>query len=169
MPRCLHGPTALMWGTGFVALVGVLAVMGCASDTHQAVGRVIVGVGPRAEVVSANDPRLRTAPPARDVLVRSTLDPRAITPTPLPTVVSDVHGDFVIPIDAFGAGVLIYELELDVEGAGLRPLRGALADVPSSSKRLLITLPPADQASQQEPDLLRDTLELSRPYLRGER
>ncbi|MEM6749981.1 MAG: hypothetical protein AAGA57_10090 [Planctomycetota bacterium] len=153
----------------FALMAGLAALGGCASDTHNALGRVIVGVGPRAEVVSDDDPRLRSAPPAAGVRVQSKLDPRSIDSKPLPTVRADGDGWFVIPIDAFGAGILIYELELEVEGGGLLPLRGAIVAAPTSRERVLVTLPPSDRRADHQPDLLRDTLELGRPYMRGER
>ncbi|MEM1213422.1 MAG: hypothetical protein AAGI68_14135 [Planctomycetota bacterium] len=134
-------------------------------------GRVVEGPGPAVMVVGAGDERYEMSDSSgsgAEVLV--TVDPFSIRPNRMRPVVADGSGYFEVPIREQGAGFLEYEIRMIVKRAGYRSADETL-DLPASGRRLLVVLPRGQDRVEpkRERDVLRDALEESGPYLRGEK
>ena len=128
-----------------------------ACSPYQLRGRVIEGGTPAIVVVAANDARLNGygLPGA---VITATLDPdRPLQHIPLDPQITDAQGHFAIPVDATGAGLLEYTVEVNAKLAGHTPVQRTF-NLPGGDKRVLIVLAPgqgADDASTFEPDVLQ--------------
>lgn len=149
------------WG---VALCGLL-LTGCMQG-YELRGRVVEGAAPGVRVVGQGDSGL-TAGRSDGVAgarVSGVLDPDSLRPTTLSTVATDEQGWFSLPIDALGAGSLIYEVRLLVRRDGNRFVEQTIR-VPGRHRRVLVTLMPGEDTYRARPGILEETLKLSEPYL----
>jgi hypothetical protein len=117
---------------------------------------VISGQLPAVVAMDAGDPRLEPAGLAR-AIVQVTVDPNAISPKPLPAVMTDEKGRFSIEIPEPGAGFLEYEVALSVRHPLCRP-QETLMLLPGSDKRLLVILQPGPDVPPRRDNILEDTL-----------
>ncbi len=151
-------------------LVGcLLPLVGCGGG-YQLRGKVIEGPIAQVLVVDADDPRFREADSSgAGALVWGVFEPdNGIDRQRLERVVADHEGHFVIPLDATGAGFLMYEIQLTARRDGHQGARGVVP-VPGRGGRVLITLPRGADTLGNEEDYLGETLRDAQPYLDGRR
>jgi len=143
------------------AVAVAATLVGCGG--YELRGKVIDGPYQTIEVVSADDPRLKTLgiPRAR---VQVTIDPDIPKSNPEPVVETDGEGGFAVPISAAGAGMLEYDVEVLVRREGMAPVIRRFP-LPGSGKRLLVTAPLGEDDYLPEPDALRDTMRDADRYL----
>lgn len=138
--------------------------VGCSSYAMR--GRVIEGHRAAVEIVSRDDPRLTMQEPGlADASVWVTLDPEKLNARAIGSGVSDATGNFAIPVDVAGAGVLLHEVRV----AATRPKFLDASDqfvLPGSRQRVLITMASGTPNRVDERPLLERTLEEAQPYLR---
>ncbi|MAE67513.1 MAG: hypothetical protein CMJ18_24910 [Phycisphaeraceae bacterium] len=108
--------------------------------------------------VDENDTRLYSGGLA-GAAIELTVDPASMHPRPLSPAVTDANGQFSVPIDELGAGLLEYELAILCRHKGFRPLY-QVVQVPGRRQRLLIRMTPGpDHGGGPSPDVLKETLE----------
>ncbi len=130
------------------------AITGC--EAYRLRGVVLHGQRPGVLVVDADDERLQVQG-VSDAVIELTVDPREMRPKPQPAVVTDALGQFNTPINADGAGLLEYELQLVVTRKGYRNLWEFLP-MPGSNKRLVITLAPGAGGPKPAGNIVDDTI-----------
>ena len=153
----------------FVLLACSVLLMGCGGG-YMLRGKVVEGPIAQVQVVDAEDPRFVEADrSAGGAVVWVVFEPNnGIDRERLGRFVTDGEGRFEIPIDAMGAGLLMYEVEVTARRAGHQ---GALGVVPLPGRggRVLVTLPRGADTLRREEDLLDRTLRDAEPYLDGRR
>ena len=137
----------------------LLAVMFAGCGAYQLRGRVVEGPRSEASVIGADDPRL-AGPPIADATVRFILDPQSAGRKVLGQTVTDDSGNFVLPVDVLGAGTLEYEL-LVIARADKKAPAMSVVQVPSSGRRILVTLQPG----RDRPVSDVDALDKINPYI----
>lgn len=146
--------------------LAALLLMAGGCSTYAVRGKVIEGAAPAVVVVDQDDPRLER-PGVTGAIVLLTLEPDRLNAREVGADVSDVEGDYTIPVDEFGAGTLLYDTRVTARLQGYKPTVGDFS-LPSRGKRVLVILAPgADEgrpAAREEEDLLDETLRLSEPY-----
>jgi len=148
---------AARWLSGLV----LAASLGACSYSLQ--GRAVHGDYSAVELVDASDPRLndpKSAVPGVSVHVQA--DPTKLNRKTLGRVVSGRSGEFSMPVDEFGAGMLEYNIGVFARKKGYEPAEGFFG-LPGSGKRLLITLAPGvDKDTNEMPSSLKDEFDLNR-------
>ncbi|MEM9418237.1 MAG: hypothetical protein AAGA25_04160 [Planctomycetota bacterium] len=152
-----------------MALVGVAGLLMClvGCSPYRLQGVVVAGDMPGVEVVKKNDPRLAEAGPGvAGATLAVLLDPQRLSPEQIGEGHSDAEGGFALPIDAFGAGTLM----LDIELRASRPGYASVAErfvLPGGNERVIVTVQRGeDRRSLESENILRDTLRDAEPYLR---
>ncbi|MEM1097777.1 MAG: hypothetical protein AAGH92_03200 [Planctomycetota bacterium] len=142
----------------------VVAAAGCSPYALR--GRVIEGHRASVEVVSRDDPRLTMQEPGlADATVRVTLDPAKLNARQIGSGLSDATGNFAIPVDVAGAGVLLHDVEVAAERQKFFDASGRFV-LPGNNQRVLITMTTGSQKRVDDRPLLERTLEEAQPYLR---
>lgn len=161
--RCERVPALLL-------LVGCCLLLAGCGGGYQLRGKVIEGPVAQVQVVDADDPRFIEADiSGAGALVWGVFEPNnGIDRQRLGRVVADHEGLFMVPLDASGAGFLMYEIELTARRDGHQGARGVIP-VPGRGKRVLITLPRGVDTLGDEADYLGETLRDAQPYLDGRR
>lgn len=150
------------WLAALVALAAAALIVGCGS--YELRGRAIEGPSSGVHVVDRDDPRLE-APGLSGAAVSLTLDPDRLSAERVGEVATDVDGDFAIAVDAFGAGMLEYQAQVDGQLAGHEPAIGRF-DLPGRGKRVLVVLAPGDDdAATGGESFLDETLRMGEPYM----
>lgn len=126
---CIASLVAVVW-------LGLLG--GCSGYVLS--GKVVQGRASDVTVVRQADPRL-AGDPVAGAMVRCVLDPNSGGREVVGQTTTDELGRFEMPIDALGAGTLEYEL-LVIARAPKKSPAETIIDLPSGSKRLLVTLAP---------------------------
>jgi hypothetical protein len=141
-----------------------LLLASCSSNVLR--GRVIEGHRASVEVVSPDDARLtRQEPGLADAAVVVTLDPEQLNQRQIGRGVSDGTGNFAIPVDVAGAGVLLHDVRVSAQRNKFLDASGDFV-LPGKNRRVLITLPAGQERRVDERPLLERTLEEAQPYLR---
>lgn len=125
-----------------VHLAGLLLIpLLCAScGPHTVRGRVVRGEASFITVVDKDDHRLKEQG-IGGVLLKAELDPGRLEHKTVAQEMTDESGDFGLPIDEFGAGLLEFDLAVLARKRGFSPAEGVFK-LPSGSRRLLIFLAP---------------------------
>ena len=142
----------------------MVLLVGCTGYTLQ--GRVLSGPVTAVRVVDADDPRLED-PGLAGAVIDLTLDPGSLARISVPPSIAGSDGSFAIPIDQFGAGLLEYDVSIVVRCEGHESAAQVLR-LPLAQKRMLVWLAAGPDTRSQRPGLLEETLELGKPYLRGQ-
>lgn len=130
------------------ALVG-----GCSSYALK--GRVVKGDASYVTVVDAADPRLEEAGVA-GVSLTLIMDPMRLNRKTIAQGVTETDGNFSLPVDEFGAGMLELDTELTARKKNAEPAQGQFR-LPSSKMRVLVSLGPgADRDLNPEREDLSD-------------
>ncbi len=154
-----------------ISALFIFAVLmaGCSSG-YAIQGRVVRGSIAAIQVVDGDDARLTEEnPTGGGALVMAVLEPDTPTETKaLGRHITDGQGRFKIPVDAFGSGVLEYEVQIVARREGHQ---GAMETInlPRGSKRVLITLPLGRDTLVVPEDYLDRTLRDADPYLNQNR
>lgn len=119
-----------------LALLAASAMGGCAGYTLK--GKVIRGDISYIAVVDANDPRLE-GPGLSGATLSLETDPDKLRREFVGDAVSDGAGNFSISVQRPGAGILIYDVGLEVRRKGYEGVR-QMFRLPPKGKRMLITL-----------------------------
>lgn len=146
---------SLRCSTASLGLGAMMFLTGCGGYALE--GRVVQGSRPAVRVVGENDPGL-DGPPLEGVQVSATLDPHDLNAKPLGSATSGPDGRFSLPVEALGAGMLEYEVEVAAGRQGYQSA-GDIFPMPKRSQRLLITLPPGEGGYETRPDLMQQTLD----------
>lgn len=151
-----------------LCMISLIALVGCSSYTID--GRVIRGPIPTIERVSSSDARLtETNATGAGASISAVLEPE--TPTErvdLGSHLADDQGYFSIPVDALGAGLLEYEIQVLARRKGNQHAVRTLA-MPGPGERLLITLPLGEDNYKAPGRFLDRALREAEPYLRESR
>jgi hypothetical protein len=125
---------------GFVVVMLWTAALLGGCSTYQMRGRVVEGLAPEIRVVEADDPQLQR-PAVNGVRIEVTLDPQSLGRKTLTPVTTNEAGEFALPIDEIGAGMLVYEVQVLARRPGYKHA-AEFVKVPGADKRLLIVLAP---------------------------
>ncbi len=135
-----------------------------ACSPYQLKGRVVVGSEQLVSQVSANDPRLDEEP-LPGATIELTLDPSSISPKRLGTIVSDGNGDFILDIQAMGAGSFQeYDLGILITAPKHRNLWQTIK-LPSAKKRLLVMMKRGAAGPPPPGDILKESLQLKDRFM----
>lgn len=146
--------------------VCVLSAGLCGCEQYQMRGVVVEGAVSTIRVVKDDDPRLLEGYALPMATIDATLDAERLSRKQLPRGISDVDGTFGVPVDEAGAGYLNYYARVIVRRAGYDTAMENVR-VPGPGQRLLVTLARGeDRYKPEEPDVLSETLEMSKPYMR---
>lgn len=140
-------------GTLILLVLPLLAAGGC--QPHMLQGRVISGPISSVYVVPKSDTRLQQGQPVSMAHVQFTLDPNSLGLKRLGTHATEQNGEFAVPIDEFGAGLLEYELGVVARRRGFNSAN-MVVPFPSSDKRLLIILASGRDQYQSPEDPFAD-------------
>jgi len=128
------------WAARSIAALGIVIAVfttaGCASYTLK--GKVIAGDISYIAVVDANDDRL-AGPGLAGVSVTMETDPGKLNHDQVGDTVSGSNGDFSIPVQKLGAGILIYDVGVEARRKGYEGV-SQMFRLPPSSRRVLIML-----------------------------
>lgn len=119
---------------GWLLLASFLA--GC--GTYQLRGKVVAGEQSAVRVVDGDHPAFQRAG-LKDVRVECVIDPQSLGKESLPVQRTTRKGWFTVPVDVFGAGVLLYDVEVVAKDGAHAPA-SRIFRLPPRNKRLLITL-----------------------------
>ena len=145
----------------FAALM-CLSMTACSS--YQLQGRVVVGLEPQVLIVSPDDKRLDEEPLSA-ASIELTLDPSSISPKRLGIVTSDENGDFVMPIDAMGAGSFQeYQLGILITAPKHRNVWQTLK-LPSAKKRLLVIMAKGPAGPPPPQDIIKESMQLKDRFM----
>lgn len=111
---------------------------GCSSYALK--GRVIKGDASYVAVVDSADPRLEDEGLA-GVSLTLIMDPTRLNRKTIAQGVSETDGNFSLPVDEFGAGMLELDTELTARKKNAEPAQGFFR-LPKSSMRVLVSLGP---------------------------
>ncbi len=139
---------------GFTVLASLTLLTAC---SYSLQGRVVRGDYSAVEVVDSSDPRLSDPKTALSgVAVSVQADPNKINRKTLGRAVSARGGEFSLPVDEFGAGVLDYDVGVFARKKGYEPAEG-FYKLPGGSRRILITMTPGqDTGTSEQPGSLRE-------------
>ena len=145
------------------ALLGlVIALTGCAPYSLD--GKVISGAMPMVMLVGADDPRLQQ-PGISGAFIDAMIDPDKLSREHGGSTLTDGSGAFSMPIDQAGAGFLIYDVRVVAQATGYKPTEKTMR-LPGDGKQLLIVLTPGTgKYLPPKGDILKDTMDKSKPYL----
>ena len=154
---------------GVVAgLGGLLMLGGCTAGQVQ--GRVVEGPYPAVLIVDRNDARLNADAPRGEAsvsraAVEFTLDPGTLRARRVGYDQSNADGWFSIDVDAFGAGLLEYDVQVLAQRAGYGPTLQRVR-IPSSRKRMLIVMSPGSELdTPRREHFLEETMRMGEPYM----
>lgn len=141
------------------ALVLILLVAGltACNGGYRMEGKVVAGLSSAVVVVGKNDSRLQQ-PGLEGATISVMLDPESMDPKNVGADVTDMQGNFGLPINEPGAGFLEYEAALSVQSKGHKDLWWKLP-LPGSDKRLLIIMEPGSGGYRPPPDIIDETIE----------
>ena len=150
------------WFACLLLVVSGLVFTGC--SPYQLRGRVVMGNQSKVLAVSPKDSRL-TADPIENAMVELTLDPSSISPQSLGQLQTDSHGDFVIDVDAMGAGSFQeYQLGILVTAKNHSNIWQTIK-LPASDKYLLIIMNAGSSGPAPPKDILRESLDLKDRFM----
>ena len=160
---CLAGSMPARRAVMLIAMVGaVLLGAGCAS--YKLRGKAIEGTTPGVFVVEKSDERLQQGG-VPGAVVSLTVDPGRLNAEHAGSDISDIEGDFAVPVDQFGAGVLEYQVRLDARLEDHRSVNKQMK-LPGSDKRVLIVLAPGNDSTRPKPEgFLEETMRMGEPYM----
>ena len=144
-----------------------LSTVGCGA--YRLRGTILDGQLSAVLLVDHDDPRLKQVG-LGGAVIELTLDPNSMHPRPLGAAMTGRDGEFDIPIDQAGAGVLEYQLGIMCRLDGYRTI-WQIIQLPSSKRQLLIIMTPgphgAPGPSRVPPnqDILKDTLQMQDRWL----
>lgn len=152
------------WLALISACVLSAGLSGCGQ--YQMRGVVVEGAVSTIRIVGEDDPRLLEGHGLPMATIDATLDPERLSRKQLPRGISDVDGTFGVVVDETGAGYLDYYARVIVRRAGYDTAVENIR-VPGPRQRLLVTLARGeDRYKPDEPNVLDETLEMSKPYMR---
>lgn len=136
-----------------LACVGVVsaALAGCSAYTFE--GRVIVGDVSYATIVSADDPQLMEGQGIGGTRVRVVTDPDRLNRKEVGSGVTSPDGSFSLEIDAFGAGVLEYDIGVDASRPGYAGIEEFFR-MPRKGEKVLIVLAPGQDNRRPRENLM---------------
>jgi hypothetical protein len=145
-----------------------LALLASACSTYVLRGTVVSGPTPSVFIVKPDDPRLANpdnplnslSTPIANASVQLVLDPNSAGRQILGSTFTNDDGSFEIPIKQFGAGSLQYQVLLTARAPNHSPVQD-IFDLPSSKKRILVTLPKGHDYSTDEPDPMQQLRQFS--------
>ncbi|MBI1370635.1 MAG: hypothetical protein GC162_18510 [Planctomycetes bacterium] len=136
----------------FISALAALSA-GCSSG-YTLRGKVVTGPEALVSIVPADDPRL-AGPGVESATIELTLDPRSLGRRVLSTNAAYGDGQFQIPVQEFGAGVLDYELGVLVRANGYAPTAGIFR-LGSQDLRLLIVMTKGQDRDPRGEDPFKD-------------
>lgn len=148
-----------------IILLGFLSGQGCTE--YRLSGTVATGRLPAVLVVDNDDPRLNQLG-VEGAVIELTLDPRSLRPRSLGAGQTDGTGQFDIPIDQAGAGVLDYQLGILCRLEGHQSI-WQIVPMPSTKRRLLIMMAPGHNRHSPTGNRLNEVLKIQQRLLREPR
>lgn len=140
-----------------ILLVALLAPLGACAP-YKLQGKAIEGDVSFITIVAADDPRLE-GPGIPGVQVRLESDPQKLNREVAGDALTDAEGNFSIPFDKVGAGMLLYDVGIQARRKGFSPADSEFS-LPPSGKRVLIILEPGvDNANWRSDSELLDQAE----------
>ncbi len=122
-----------------IALITTLALAACGYTLQ---GKVVRGDYSAIQIVDKDDPRLQNDG-IPNVQIQLQTDPNRINRETIARLASTPDGTVNIPVDLPGAGMFIYDMGLYARKPGYEPAQH-LFKLPSSNRRVLITLAPGE-------------------------
>lgn len=139
---------------GAAAMFACTALGACGPYTIK--GRVVHGDTSYVSIVEPGDARLEGTPVA-GAQIRLRMDPGKLNRKTVAQEVSDGNGEFSLPVDEFGAGILEYDLGLTARRKGYVSAEGFFRLPPGSRRVLVVLAPGTDPAGYtEEPESLSD-------------
>ena len=153
-------PTTAKSALHAAALCAALFSSAC---TYSLKGRVVEGPDSYVAVVDSSDPRLTQGKGLVGASLNMQLDPMKINRKSVARNISGANGEFELPVDEVGAGLLEYDVGVYVRRKGCEPAEGFFR-LPGSGKRLLVVMSPGkDHPTSDEGD---DTSATIRQYMK---
>lgn len=138
-----------------------------ACSSYALRGRVVEGPRPGIELVHQDDPRLTQEHGVAEAFLQLTLDPNRLSKKVVGRATSGSDGTFVMPVDAFGSGVLMHEVELDARRTDFLDSKGTfMLPGGKTDRRVLVTVVTGKQKRFDERSLLDRTMDEAEVYLR---
>lgn len=151
--------------TGWLCVLSSLICFSSGCETYALRGKVVDGGTSAVMLVDKNDPRL-DADGISGATIEATVDPRSLSRQRIPAVSSDADGGFSLPVNITGAGLLEYEAMIVARYPQMAPAVRFMP-LPSSDKRLLITLAPGeDKLNLMRTDIIEETRQLGEQFSR---
>lgn len=116
-----------------------------ACGPHTIQGRVVQGDTSYITVVDNDDPRFESETGITGALLKLQLEPGRINRRVVAEQTSGANGEFSLPVDEFGAGVLEVECGLLARRRGFKSAEGVFM-MPGGSKQILVVLQPGRDA-----------------------
>ena len=160
--------------SNFVIRVSLRAILMCSAaalftgcSQYELRGKVIPGPTSQVLVVGKHDSRLEVYG-IEGAAVSAMIDPDKANRELAGSVASDAGGEFAIPVEHTGAGFLMYDVRVTARLVKHAPAQRTMA-LPGGDKRVLIMLAPGEDTlpSQAQDDILKETMEMTRPYRDG--
>ena len=136
-----------------ISLVLTLFALLPACTTYKLRGVVFYGSQSKIEVVDDDDPRIAKGSPIEEAAVTVLLDPNSLRNRYLGQTFPNALGEFAVPVDEPGAGVLQYEVWVMASAPGFSDAE-ITAPLPGSGERLLTLLAPGNRRVQRPNQLL---------------
>ena len=132
-------------------------------------GRVVTGPHSAIIAVNSDDPRLTDPYNAINLAhISLILDPESMSPIKESPVYSQNDGTFTMPLKTAGTSFLMYDALITAQRDGFKPVQ-QIIPMPSHNQQLLIILAPGEGKLPKSKDFVKETLELSKPYLNNEK
>lgn len=117
-----------------------LAFLLASCGPYQMKGRVVEGDISFIAIVDADDVRFQNQP-VEGVLLRARVDPGRVSGKTVAQETSDADGNFSLPVDEFGAGVVDMDVEVLARRSGYKSAESVF-NLPRDGKRVLIMMAP---------------------------
>ena len=136
-----------------LAAFGVFAAVALGCSSYKFEGRVIAGDVSYATIVSADDPQLTTGKGIGGTRVRVVTDPDRLNRKEVGSGVTSPDGSFSFELDAFGAGILEYDIGVDATRPGYAGIEEFFR-MPRKGERVLIVLSPGNDTRRPRENLM---------------
>lgn len=117
-------------------MLGVATLSGC--EGYQLRGKVVEGPVSTIMIVDQNDPKLRE-PGVAGTFLKITTDPGRMSQKYIGGQQTNLDGEFAVPINEPGAGLLEYTVEVHAQALGFSDAVQTF-DLPGGNKRVLVIL-----------------------------
>lgn len=136
-----------------LAAFGLFAAVSLGCSSYKFEGRVIAGDVSYATIVSEDDPQLMAGEGVGGTRVRVVTDPDRLNRKEVGSGVTSADGSFSLELDAFGAGVLEYDIGVEASRPGFAGIEEFFR-MPRKGEKVLIVLAPGRDTRRPRENLM---------------